>query len=142
SLHWNFCSAPQAFDYLAAGQTLILTYTLTANDGHGGTDTQTVTITITGTNDVPTVAGALTYGTNEGDASHVLNLLQGASDLDQGETATLGVVNVTYKVDAGSPSATAPAGISLSGSQLTVDPTDPAFDHLGVGETMTIVVGY
>ena len=39
-------------------------------------------------------------------------------------------------------SGTAPAGVSLSGSTLTVDPTDAAFNHLAVGEHTTIVVGY
>ncbi|RUW63878.1 VCBS domain-containing protein [Mesorhizobium sp. M7A.F.Ca.US.008.03.1.1] len=51
NLGWTFNSAPQAFDFLAAGETLTLTYTIKADDGHTGTDTQTVTITITGTND-------------------------------------------------------------------------------------------
>ncbi|RUT92807.1 type I secretion protein, partial [Mesorhizobium sp. USDA-HM6] len=54
NLGWTFNSTPQAFDFLAVGETLTLTYTIKANDGHGGTDTQTVTITLTGTNDAPT----------------------------------------------------------------------------------------
>ncbi|MDX8522507.1 VCBS domain-containing protein, partial [Mesorhizobium dulcispinae] len=59
NLGWTFNSTPQAFDFLAAGETLTLTYTIKANDGHGGIDTQAVTITIHGTNDNPTVtAGA------------------------------------------------------------------------------------
>ena len=142
SLHWSFNSTPQAFDYLATGETLVLTYTLTASDGHGGTDTQTVTITITGTNDIPTVVSALHSETDEGDAAYSLNLLSGASDVDHGETATLTVTNVGYTVDGGPSSATAPAGVSLSGSSLTVDPTNAAFDHLAQGATTTIVVSY
>ena len=55
SLGWTFNSGSQAFDYLAAGQTLVLTYTLTGTDGNGGSDTQPVTITITGTNDGPDI---------------------------------------------------------------------------------------
>jgi len=53
---WNFNSgAANAFDYLAAGETLSLVYTLTATDdsGSAATDTHDVTVTITGTNDVP-----------------------------------------------------------------------------------------
>ena len=38
--------------------------------------------------------------------------------------------------------ATAPAGVSLAGSTLSVDPTDPAYDHLAVGEHTTITVSY
>ena len=63
-------------------------------DVHGATVAQTETIVITGTNDTPTVAAALTDNTNEGDPSHILNLLAGASDKDDGETATLTVANV------------------------------------------------
>jgi VCBS repeat-containing protein len=54
SLGWAFNSGSQAFDHLAQGETLVLSYTLTGTDGHGGSDTQTVTVTITGTNDGPT----------------------------------------------------------------------------------------
>src|SRR5207245_1417097 len=68
--------------------------------------------------------------------------LAGASDLDHGETATLSVTNVHYVVDGGASSTTAPAGVSLAGSSLSVDPTHAAFDHLAVGESQTIVVSY
>src|SRR5436190_15356 len=142
SLHWAFNSTPEAFNYLATGETLVLTYTLTANDGQGGTVTQTVTVTVTGTNDVPQVAAALTSNVAEGDPGYSLDLLTGASDKDDGETASLSVANVTYKVGAGSPSATAPAGLSLVGSSLSVDPSNAAFDHLAVGDSVVIVVGY
>ena len=46
---WTFNSGTQAFNYLNPGQSLVLTYTIKASDGHGGTDTQTVKITIKGT---------------------------------------------------------------------------------------------
>ena len=49
NLNWSFNSTPQAFNFLAAGESLTLTYTVKADDGHGGIDNQTVTITITGT---------------------------------------------------------------------------------------------
>ena len=48
----------EAFDYLASGETLILTYTVKAVDDDGTplSDTETVTITITGSNDAPTAS--------------------------------------------------------------------------------------
>ena len=54
-LTWNFNSDPQAFDFLAAGEVLTLTYTVQPSDGHTQTDTGNgvVTINITGTNDAP-----------------------------------------------------------------------------------------
>ena len=55
NLNWSFNSTPQAFNFLAAGELLTLTYTVKADDGHGGSDIQTVTITITGTEDAPDI---------------------------------------------------------------------------------------
>ena len=55
TLTWNFNSGTEAFDFLATGETLILTYTVSATDDDGTplSDTETVTVTITGTNDAP-----------------------------------------------------------------------------------------
>ncbi|WP_041748023.1 VCBS domain-containing protein [Bradyrhizobium cosmicum] len=52
---WEFNSGSQAFDFLAAGQTLTLEYTIVPDDGHAatGTGNGVVTITINGTNDAP-----------------------------------------------------------------------------------------
>ena len=74
--------------------------------------------------------------------SFTKDLLTGATDPDHGETATLTVAGVQLRVDGGLASGTAPAGVSLSGSTLTIDPTDAAFNHLAVGEHTTIVVSY
>jgi VCBS repeat-containing protein len=52
NLTWNFNSASQAFDYLAAGEKLTLTYMVAAADASTNA-TQQVTVTITGTNDAP-----------------------------------------------------------------------------------------
>jgi Ca2+-binding RTX toxin-like protein len=45
-------------------------------------------------------------------------------------------------VDGGAASSTAPAGVSLSGATLSVDPTDAAFNHLAVGQSQVVVVSY
>ena len=55
---WNFNSGSQAFNFIPAGQTLVLTYNVRATDSSGAannTDNQAVTITITGTNDGVTI---------------------------------------------------------------------------------------
>ena len=88
------------------------------------------------------MAAALTAAANEGEASFTRNLLAGTSDADDGETATLSISSVQYSVDGGAASATAPAGVSLSGTTLTVDPSNPAFTPLAAGVTQTIVVSY
>ena len=101
-------------------------------------------INITGTNDAPVVAAPLTASAHEGDAAIVADLLNGATDIDHGETATLFVASLTYTVDGGTASATPPAGVSLGadGHTLTVDPTNPAFDYLAFGEQTVIKVFY
>ena len=48
---WTFSAQDRNFDYLAAGQTVTLTYTVQVDDHHGGVVTQSVTVTITGTSD-------------------------------------------------------------------------------------------
>src|SRR5204863_3098192 len=53
TIDWTFSPPDLAFDYLAAGQTVTLTYTVQVNDHAGGSSTQTVAVTVTGTNDVP-----------------------------------------------------------------------------------------
>ena len=58
-VNWTFSVNDAAIDFLAEGQKLTQTYTITVNDGHGGTATQDVTITLTGTNDAPVVVNAI-----------------------------------------------------------------------------------
>ncbi|MFB9984722.1 beta strand repeat-containing protein [Mesorhizobium kowhaii] len=59
NLSWTFNSGTQAFNYLAAGQSLVLTYTVQSTDNHAVSDTQTVTVTINGTNDAPATVADL-----------------------------------------------------------------------------------
>jgi VCBS repeat-containing protein len=120
------------FEDLATGETEIVSFVYEVADADGDRAQATATITLTGTNDAPTVAAALTGSAAEGDAAFVLDLLDGASDVDAGETATLGIANVTGLVP----------GVTLSGTTLAVDPTDPAFDALAEGETRVITVGF
>ena len=52
---WNFEVEDSQLDSLGRYDSLVQTYTVTVDDGHGGTDTQDVVITIQGTNDRPIV---------------------------------------------------------------------------------------
>src|SRR5207249_2290277 len=69
SVAWNFSVADDNVDFLAAGQTIIETYTVKVADNNGGSDTETVTVTITGTNEDPVITahtnGAVTEDTVE-----------------------------------------------------------------------------
>ncbi|HEY7230142.1 MAG TPA: VCBS domain-containing protein, partial [Pseudolabrys sp.] len=67
NLVWTFNSDPHAFDFLADGESLTLTYTVRATDNSFGgalSDEQAITITIQGTNDGPVAVA----DTNAGDA--------------------------------------------------------------------------
>jgi VCBS repeat-containing protein len=134
--------AHAAFDSLGVGQQRTITVNYKVSDGHGGSVNQTQTVTITGTNDAPTVASALSAATTEGDAAFTLNLLEGASDVDQGDAAGLSIANIRYAIDGGNTASGLPEGLSLDGGVLTVDPTHPAFASLNDGETSTIVFQY
>ena len=82
-----------AFQNLALGEVLNIIISYDVVDEHGAPVPQTATITITGTNDAPTVAAALTAAANEDDAGFTVDMLTGASDVDNG--AVLSVANVT-----------------------------------------------
>ena len=114
-----------AFQGLAAGETADVTVAYTVTDGQGGSVAQTATFTVTGTNDTPTVDGALSAAADEGDASVTVDLLAGASDLD-GDTLSVSGLGAL------------PAGVSLDGTTLILDPSDAAFDSLAAGQTLVI----
>ncbi len=121
SLTWNFNSGSEAFDFLADGETLILTYTVGATDDNGTplSDTETVTVTITGTNDVPTITAVDVAGAVVEDAS-TPNLTDSGSvnfaDLDETDVISSSVAL----------SSTATNGSSNSGR--TVDGTEHGAD--------------
>ena len=53
TINTTFSAPDLAFDYLAAGQHLDITYTVQLDDHAGGVSTQTVMVTVVGTNDAP-----------------------------------------------------------------------------------------
>ncbi len=118
-----------SLQYLPLGQSEVFTFSYDVSDGTAIV-TNTLTLTITGENDTPVVAAALTAAANEDDASFTLDLLTGASDVDAG--AVLSVTNVSAL----------PAGVTLAGNILTVDPSDASFQSLNVGDTAIITVTY
>ncbi|TYM00300.1 hypothetical protein FXB40_00190 [Bradyrhizobium rifense] len=62
SVHWTYSIPDHAFDFLAAGETLTLTYTIRVDNNFTVNNefaTQTFTITITGTNDQPVITSSV-----------------------------------------------------------------------------------
>ncbi len=93
---WAFSTASTNVDFLAAGETLVLTYTVTVTDDSAtatDTATTTVTITLTGTNDVPTLAaetGAVVDTAGNDTYADLTGTLDGA-DLDASDSLTYGL---------------------------------------------------
>ncbi|RWF28573.1 VCBS domain-containing protein [Mesorhizobium sp.] len=139
NLTWTFNSTPQAFDFLAAGETLTLTYTITADDGHGGSDSQLVTVTIHGTNDSAVIGGVSTDDVTEDN---------GADGIVAGNLTADGLLTIT-DVDAGEANFTTQAAtagsngygtftLAADGSwTYTADNTQAAIQQLGAGDTIT-----
>ncbi|MBR0869030.1 tandem-95 repeat protein [Bradyrhizobium tropiciagri] len=139
---YSYTPNTAAAEALPLGTPATDTFSYTVADPNGATTASTLTFNITGQNDTPVVSAPQTDGAHENDAATGFDLLRTASDVDTGETATLSVANVTYAVDGGGASATAPTGFSLSGHTLNVDPTSTVFDHLALNATETVVVSY
>jgi VCBS repeat-containing protein len=142
SIAWSFALNNASVQYLGAGQVVQETYTVRVADANNSAQfaDKQVTLTITGANDAPTVAAALTADLDEGNAPVVLDLLQGASDVDSTDQFT--IANVRYIVNGGAPSEVSPEGLSLSAASLTVDASSTAFEALQPGQSTTIVVTF
>jgi VCBS repeat-containing protein len=155
-ISWSFSSGSETFDYLAAGESLVLTYTITVTDSSGATDTQNVTITINGTNDAPVVS---LVGTDsdaetlaEGDSGLEVGGTLTVTDLDQSNTVTASVSSVTASgttAGLGSDDAALLAMLTVNANVIGGDSTtgtiswsfssgSETFDYLAAGESLTL----
>jgi len=80
-LTWDFNSGDIGFNYLNKGEKLILSYTLTADDGKGGTANQDIEITIQGANKAPTGTVTIKGTAKQGETLTVSNNLADAEGL-------------------------------------------------------------
>ena len=132
----NTKAATQALYY---GETVTQSYTARVTDDSGAFTDQTITVTIHGANDsIPTVSAPLATILAEGDLSVSLDLLANAHDDDLIDTLSVGTVSYTVN---GAPSAL-PAGMTMDGSILTIDPANTAYEAMAQGEQTTIVATY
>ncbi len=92
SVGFSYSAPDSSFDFLAEGQTLTVSYTITVTDNSNVSSSQPVTFTITGTNDAPVVDAhnsTLSYTENQAPAAIDAGLT--LSDVD---SATLGSATV------------------------------------------------
>ncbi|MBD9452227.1 tandem-95 repeat protein [Rhizobium sp. RHZ02] len=97
TVNWNYSIAESALDFLAKGQHVQLTYTITVDDGHGGVASRDVSVTVNGANDAPVAiadsngsdivkeAGVLTDGDNRATG----NVLTNDTDVDTSDTKSV-----------------------------------------------------
>uniref|UniRef100_UPI000B514167 VCBS domain-containing protein n=1 Tax=Thaumasiovibrio occultus TaxID=1891184 RepID=UPI000B514167 len=128
----SFDVDPSHYGYLAAGESVELTYTYDVEDGNGGVTSSTATITIEGRNDVPVVSAAIAETTNEDEAAFSIDLLQNTTDVDNSDTLSVTDVVELSNDDAG--------GVSLNGNTFDVDPS--YYSYLAQGESITLVYSY
>ena len=144
NLGWTFDSGSEAFDFLADGDELTITYTLTSTDDEGATATQDVTIAIRGTNDAP-VAQAVAADANEDGPA--ITVTADFSDVDAGDmhsfsvdtTGTVGLVtdngDGTFTYDPNGQFEVLAAGVTATD---TFDYT--VTDENGLSSTQTVTV--
>jgi VCBS repeat-containing protein len=116
---WAFSAPDKSFDYLAAGEQLVLKYNAVLNDTAGESFTQPITVTITGTNDAPVTTIIGSQFVRRSIATRIEGIV--VSDADAGSLET-----ITLTTTRGTVTATAISGATVAGAgtkTLTVSGT-------------------
>jgi VCBS repeat-containing protein len=159
SVDWTYKVTDSAITFLAVGETLTVTYTVTVDDGHGGTASQLVTVTITGTNDAPTIVTSSTTATgslteNAQGTSETVSGTIAFRDVDLSDSHTVSKSDASFTWSAGALTAAqlaalaATSTLSLAASDSTgtgagsvgwtYSISDSALDFLAVGQKLTV----
>ena len=124
SASWSYSVPDSAFDFLAEGEGLTLTYTATVDDGHGGVVAKPLTITVTGSNDaVEITSGAQTAAIAE---------IAGTHGSDQADTAS-GSIQFA-DVDLTDSHEFTVTGVTASGVMTGLADHDTQFGWLTLGD--------
>ncbi|WP_295641014.1 Ig-like domain-containing protein, partial [uncultured Methylibium sp.] len=125
---YSFNPANAAYQSLGVGQSVVLTVPYTVTDDQGATSTANLVITVTGSNDAP-VAQAASFSVAE-DAT-VVNGAVVATDTDANAA-------LSYALNGA-----APAGLVFASSgSYSFDPSNAAYQSLGVGQSVVLTVPY
>ncbi len=155
SFGWSYAPGSVNLDFLSEGDTLTVTYAITASDGTISSSTQNLVVTITGSNDPTTIqilAGdSILSDINETNTGLSTSGTLHVHDADLNDAPTGQVSALTIVGDAGGISAaTLQAMLSVTAGDLTVPGTDSgiltwtfnsgsqAFDYLDAGEVLEL----
>ena len=155
SVDLSFSAVSTAFDYLAKGEVLTLTYTVSIDDGDGGVTPKTFVVTVTGTDDAPVIANIsqknLAEQTDTASLTATIPVTFTDVDLtDVGHSADITGVVATgattgLALDQAALMALVTPGVatknsgSSSGSVgLSFSAASTAFDYLAKGEVLTL----
>ena len=158
SASWSYSVPDKAFDFLADGEILKLTYTATVDDRHGGVVTKPITVTVTGSNDTAKITSdAQTATITEHAGTHhsaTPDTASGAitfTDADLTDThaakitivhatgVTTGLVNGAVPSEWLSLGALTDSTDGVQGSQSwSFSAPDSYFDYLADGEAVTL----
>ena len=136
--NWTFTldNSNPAVQALGAGETATETITATSFDGSA---TQLIEVTIEGSNDDPTVAAALSVAdVSEDDAPVILDLLDGASDVDNSDVLVATGIVATF-IDSDNNTGSVTFTDNNDGT-ISVDPNQ--FNALGAGDSADVTVSY
>ncbi|QTE94616.1 retention module-containing protein [Shewanella algae] len=144
---WSYDIANSLVQFLAAGETITLSFTLTVTDAFGASDSQPVTLTITGTNDAPVLSIDMSGAVTE-DVDVLAGMLSDSGDLsftdvDINDSHSVGS---SYNGDvlwSGGALAQATqdalaAGFSVDNAGWSYDIANSLVQFLAVGETITL----
>ncbi|MDB2384274.1 Ig-like domain-containing protein, partial [Endozoicomonas sp.] len=124
---------PYMYNNLGVGEQETIVYRYSIEDGDGGMVDQTASITVSGSNDVPTVSSSITQSVSEDSSQIQVDLLEGASDVDDSDTLIIQEGSVTLVSGDAS-------GVVIAGNTLTLN-LEP-YQYLKVGETNPIEYSY
>ncbi|BCV59900.1 hypothetical protein TUM17384_38450 [Shewanella algae] len=144
---WSYDIANSLVQFLAVGETITLSFTLTVTDAFGASDSQPVTLTITGTNDAPVLSIDMSGAVTE-DVDVLAGMLSDSGDLsftdvDINDSHSVGssyngdVLWSGGALDQATQDALA-AGFSADNAGWSYDIANSLVQFLAVGETITL----
>ncbi|BCV35064.1 hypothetical protein TUM17377_03920 [Shewanella chilikensis] len=144
---WNYEIANSLVQFLAVGETITLSFTLTVTDDFGASDSQQVTLSITGTNDAPVLSIDMSGAVTE-DVDVINGMLSDSGDLsftdvDINDSHSVGssynddVLWSDGDLDQATQDALA-AGFSVDNSGWNYEIANSLVQFLAVGETITL----